>query len=121
MGFFSKLKRIALPVLGIAAGIMTGGAAFGLTGMLSGGLGGAVAGGMIGSTASSMLGLDAPKMPSMPQARTPAAAAPLRRGETGATVRLGTRTKDERVSGRARGTRGGTDVLGRLGLGGLSI
>lgn len=123
MGFFSKLKSFALPAIGIGLGIATGGAAFGFaaSGMFGGALGGALAGGAIGSTASSMLGLDRQKVPGLPTPGARAAPAPTRREDTGANVRLGTLTKNQRVSGRSRGSRGGTDVLGRLGLGGLSI
>ena len=125
MGFFSSLKKIALPAIGLGLGIATGGAAIGpfagffgsLSPMISGGISGLTA----GATASSILGLDRGKKPRMPKAQMPAAAAPTRREDTGANVRLGTLTKSQRVSGRTRGARGGTDVVGRLGLSGLSI
>lgn len=136
MGWGKFFKSFALPAIGIALGAATGGAAFGLSGMLAGTLGGAVAGGVIGSTANTILGLggpEQPKMPDIPAAKLPdaaapaptplipAAPAPIRREDTGASVVLGSPTKDQRVSGGKSSIGKKVDVLGGLGLGGLRI
>jgi len=70
----------------------------------------------------SVLGLSAPKIPPMPKAEIPAAPAPVRRTDTGASIVVGASdVKNQRVSGsRTAGSAGST--LSGLGRGaGLSI
>lgn len=146
MSFWSKAKSWVLPAIGIALGVATAGASVGLTAALgaSVGLSAATTGSFIGGAtglfggmaASQVLGLGGvskPKMPTIPEATiaspnipstnilTPAAPAPIRREDTGASVVLGSPTKDQRVSGGKSGIGKKVDVLGGLGLGGLRI
>lgn len=75
-------------------------------------------------TVSSLLGGNA-KAPVIPAPAVPAAPAPVRRTDTGASIAIGSdNTKNQRVSGRSVGTSSSSssDVLGNLGRGsGLNI
>ncbi len=64
------------------------------------------------------------EQPDIPEVEIPAAPAPSRREDTGASIVVGSdASKDARVSGRSSGSSSssGGDVLGSLGKGGLSI
>lgn len=77
------------------------------------------------SKISETLGLSAkPPKIDIPEAQVPAAPAPNRREDTGATIIVGAdASKDQRVSGGSKSGKksSGGDVLGNLGRGGLSI
>lgn len=67
---------------------------------------------------TSLLGMGAPKMP---EAKVPAAPAPTRRTDTGASVVIGSQSANARVSGSGTPQPRKVDVLGSLGLGGLNF
>lgn len=80
--------------------------------------------GAIGAVTSVLGLMNKPKAPVIPKAQVPAAPAPIRRSDTGASVALGTSAniKNQRVSGRSNGGGGSNgDPLGGLGRGGLNI
>lgn len=65
-----------------------------------------------------------PGMPDLPAAEVGAVAAPVRKQDTGAIVKVGDDSKQDRLSGRTAGTKstlkGGTS-LGSLGKGGIAL
>lgn len=70
------------------------------------------------SPIAGLLGALSPKAPKMPKAEVPAAPAPTRRTDTGASVVIGSdAVKNQRVSGSAvkKTTTRATDPLGGLG------
>lgn len=105
--------------LGVAAGV--GASALGATALTAGLIGAGI--GVVGGVASSMLGNQSVNMPDVNTVINPAAQSALAsRADTGASVKLGSTVKDQRVSG-ARTSSGGTrastvDILGGLGGGG---
>ena len=107
--------------IGVAAGL--GATAAGLTATTTAAMIGLAAAGIMGGMASTMGGKDInlPDVTLNPAAQ----AATASRTDTGATVKLGTTVKDQRVSGsKSSGSslRSSTvDVLGGLGGGGLSV
>lgn len=81
--------------------------------------------GKIVSSVGEMLMGKTPAQPDIPTPEIPAAPAPSRRDDTGASVVIGSdaANKNARVSGKksTTGSGGSGDVLGGLGRGGLSI
>lgn len=99
-------------LLGVAAAPFTGGLSLATIGAA------ASLGGSLGSA------LFPAKAPAMPALSSPAAPAPTVRASNGATVSIGTDTKNSRVSGSRSGTNSNVssgDVLSGLGRSGLAI